>query len=66
MGQSLRLAARETGLNIGDLACDAIFVQLGIDSFMLLDLSEKVCNELSVKVKSLPSLECAIIGDMKA
>ena len=64
--QCLRLMARETGLQRGDLTADATFVQLGVDSLMSLVLAEKFRSELGVEVKSSLFLECPTIGDMQA
>ncbi|WPH03598.1 Hypothetical protein R9X50_00648000 [Acrodontium crateriforme] len=63
-GQCLELIARETGLSMSDLAPDATFTSLGVDSLMSLVLSEKFRAELGVEVKSSLFLECPTIGEM--
>lgn len=63
---SLKLIARETGLDIDELTDEASFIELGVDSLMSLVLSEKFRSELQLEVKSSLFLECPNIGELKA
>lgn len=61
----INLIARETGLPLSELADNATFVEIGVDSLMSLVLSEKFRNELQVEVKSSLFLECPTIGELR-
>ncbi|KAL9040654.1 MAG: hypothetical protein Q9214_004397, partial [Letrouitia sp. 1 TL-2023] len=61
----LRLIARETGLELGELGDNITFVEIGVDSLMSLVLSEKFRNELQLEVKSSLFIECPSIGELK-
>jgi asperthecin polyketide synthase len=61
----LRLIARETGLDADEVADDASFFEVGVDSFMSLLLSEKFRNELQLEVKSSLFLECPSVKELK-
>lgn len=62
----LKIIARETGLDPGELVDNASFVELGVDSLMSLVLSEKFRVELNIEVKSSVFIECPNIGELKA
>jgi asperthecin polyketide synthase len=61
----LRLIARETGLDVGELTDQASFTELGIDSLMSLVVSEKFRSELGIELKSSIFLECPSVMELK-
>lgn len=65
VGGALKLIAKETGLDVSDLADEATFVELGVDSLTSLVLAEKFKQELSIEVKSSLFLECLNVRDLK-
>lgn len=63
--KALDLIARETGLDHSELADDAEFASLGIDSLMSLVLAEKFRLELNVKVNGSLFLDYPTLGELK-
>jgi asperthecin polyketide synthase len=60
----LRLIADETGLDIEDLAGDAAFAELGVDSLMSLTLAGKIRAELGMDVQASIFIECTTVQDL--
>lgn len=60
------IIASEAGLNIADLADDASFAHLGVDSLMSLVIAEKFREQLGVVVSGSLFLEYPNIGDLRA
>ncbi|KAK5989785.1 Non-reducing polyketide synthase pkgA [Cladobotryum mycophilum] len=60
----LQLIADETGLDLEDLAGEAAFADLGVDSLMSLALSAKIRAELGIDVQSSIFIECATVQDL--
>ncbi|KAI0434440.1 putative polyketide synthase [Xylaria sp. FL1042] len=60
------IVASEAGLDIADLADDASFANLGIDSLMSLVIAEKFREQLGVVVSGSLFLEYPNIGDLRA
>ncbi|PHH66065.1 hypothetical protein CDD81_590 [Ophiocordyceps australis] len=62
----LQLIAEETGLDLDDLAGEAAFADLGVDSLMSLALSGKIRAELGLDVQASIFLECPTVKDLVA
>ncbi|KAL4738165.1 hypothetical protein BDV11DRAFT_216124 [Aspergillus similis] len=62
----LALISDETGLDLDDLAGEAAFADLGVDSLMSLALSAKIRAELGIDVQSSIFLECPTVQDLVA
>ncbi|RMZ74762.1 hypothetical protein DV737_g5762, partial [Chaetothyriales sp. CBS 132003] len=62
---ALKLIANEAALELSDLADNASFTDLGIDSLMSLVLSEKFHSELDIKVGGTLFMDYPTIGDLK-
>ncbi|KAK8134771.1 hypothetical protein PG984_006783 [Apiospora sp. TS-2023a] len=62
----IQLIASEMGLAIDDVAGDATFADLGVDSLMSLTLAEKIQAELGIKVKASVFLECSSVQDLES
>jgi len=60
----LRLIADETGLDMEDLAGNAAFAELGVDSLMSLTLAGKIRAELGIDVQASIFIECTIVQDL--
>ncbi|EHK20655.1 putative polyketide synthase [Trichoderma virens Gv29-8] len=60
----LQLIADETGLELEDLAGEAAFAELGVDSLMSLALSGKLRAELGIEVQASIFLECATVQEL--
>ncbi|UKZ82677.1 Type I Iterative PKS [Trichoderma virens FT-333] len=60
----LQLIADETGLELEDLAGEAAFAELGVDSLMSLALSGKLRAELGMEVQASIFLECATVQEL--
>lgn len=60
----LQLIADETGLELEDLAGEAAFAELGVDSLMSLALSGKLRTELGIEVQASIFLECATVQEL--
>ncbi|KZF25341.1 beta-ketoacyl synthase domain-containing protein [Xylona heveae TC161] len=65
VGEAVSLIARETGLEVSEVADETTFVQIGVDSLMSLVLAEKFRSQLQLDVKSSLFLDCPTIGDLK-
>ena len=63
--KALMLIANEAGVELDDLADDASFANLGVDSLMSLVISEKLRKDLDVKVGSSLFLDYPTIGDLR-
>ncbi|KAJ5738567.1 Acyl transferase/acyl hydrolase/lysophospholipase [Penicillium malachiteum] len=64
--KAIALIAKEGGLDPADMADDALFVNLGVDSLMSLVISEKFRDELGITVSGSLFLEYPTIGDLRA
>ncbi|RWA08250.1 hypothetical protein EKO27_g6849 [Xylaria grammica] len=64
--KAFEIVASEAGLDITDLADDASFANLGVDSLMSLVIAEKFREQLGVVVSGSLFLEYPNIGDLKA
>ncbi|KAL8281761.1 hypothetical protein RB597_009465 [Gaeumannomyces tritici] len=62
---SMRLIARETGLDAEDMRPETAFADVGVDSLMSLTLADKLQAELGVPVKASLFLECATVADLE-
>ncbi|KAK4069543.1 uncharacterized protein Triagg1_6967 [Trichoderma aggressivum f. europaeum] len=60
----LELIADETGLELEDLAGEAAFAELGVDSLMSLALSGKLRAELGIEVQASIFIECATVQEL--
>ncbi|KAL7941564.1 putative polyketide synthase [Trichoderma barbatum] len=60
----LQIIADETGLELEDLAGEAAFAELGVDSLMSLALSGKLRAELGIEVQASIFLECATVQEL--
>ncbi|KAJ4856976.1 starter unit:ACP transacylase in aflatoxin biosynthesis domain-containing protein [Trichoderma breve] len=60
----LELIADETGLELEDLAGEAAFAELGVDSLMSLALSGKLRTELGIEVQASIFIECATVQEL--
>lgn len=63
--KALMLIANEAALEMSDLADDACFANLGVDSLMSLVVAEKLRTELDVKVSGSLFLDYPTIGDLR-
>ncbi|KAI0128181.1 putative polyketide synthase [Hypoxylon sp. NC0597] len=64
--KAFEIIASEAGLDIADLADDASFANLGIDSLMSLVIAEKFREQLGVLVSGSLFLEYPNIGDLRS
>ncbi|KAK0757387.1 hypothetical protein N5P37_010109 [Trichoderma harzianum] len=60
----LELIADETGLELEDLAGEAAFAELGVDSLMSLALSGKLRAELGIEVQASIFIECPTVQEL--
>ncbi|KAL7934399.1 putative polyketide synthase, partial [Trichoderma chlorosporum] len=60
----LQIIADETGLELEDLAGEAAFAELGVDSLMSLALSGKLRAELGIEVQASIFIECATVQEL--
>ena len=63
--KALLLITKEAALEISDLADEASFAELGVDSLMSLVIAEKFRTELDVKVGGSLFLDYPTIGDLR-
>lgn len=63
--RALSLVANEAALELSELADDAAFTSLGIDSLMSLVIAEKFRQELDIEVVGSLFLNCPTIGELK-
>lgn len=64
--KAIQLIATETALDLTDLADDASFANLGVDSLMSLVIAEKFREQLGVVVGGSLFLEYPTIGDLRS
>jgi monodictyphenone polyketide synthase len=64
--KAIALIAKEGALELSDLADDAHFASLGVDSLMSLVISEKFRDELGITVSGSLFLEYPTVGDLRA
>lgn len=64
--KAMALLAAESGLDPADLADEANFMHLGVDSLMSLVIAEKFRDELGVVVNGSLFLEYQTVGDLRA
>jgi monodictyphenone polyketide synthase len=64
--KALSIIADETGIDLAEIADDASFANLGVDSLMSLVIAEKFRSVLGVTVGGSLFLEYPTVGDLKA
>jgi monodictyphenone polyketide synthase len=64
--KALTIIAEETGIDLAEIAEDASFANLGVDSLMSLVIAEKFRSVLGVTVAGSLFLEYPTVGDLKA
>jgi monodictyphenone polyketide synthase len=64
--KALSLIANEAGLELEDLADDASFANLGVDSLLSLVISEKLRTEINVTVGGSLFLDYPTIGELRS
>ena len=63
--QAIRIIADEVGVDLGELADNIVFADIGVDSLMSLTISGRFREELQLDVESTLFTDCPTVGSLK-